>query len=480
MKLQQERVNNHFCVGTRYILSDLESTIHIFRRKLAEEQCNQEAHYPDPDPLVGQVEFYGQRPWRSGRLDPVDMQREKEGVLALQHRERTLVRHSQLIIGLQAAALKQFELFSSPRMRTEVEVQMVEELMIDQQYDVALTTLLPCIQVYRSELWTSLATAVLLKALKCAFLTMNVGGYLGLCLELAGPDSTCPEAEKARIRQNLYLVLDLKVPLPEPSLTTKSERAAVGQASRSWRDTLDGLPDPVTVDTSSFRSLIEVSLAMPPSAKVGEAFSLVVCLRNHAPDQSFVVTELACRLSVSDHEPGCRREDAVSLPAGGAETRFEFSIRPSNVEVGTCLQVHAVMFKLEQCSQVILVKTFPTPTTTEIHKGPTVSDLGRSSVRIGTRDSNVEVRFLGQEPLLVGEWFPLRLELVSGEPGPVSDIEVPVQYCKVLTVMGFRISLDPLRNALLWIAPGEPSTYCAIYRSKKYRKTCVCLLKSSF
>jgi hypothetical protein len=47
-----------------------------------------------------------------------------------------------------------------------------------------------------------------------------------------------------------------------------------------------------------------------------------------------------------------------------------------------------------------------------------------SGVRIVTRDSNVEVRFLGQEPLLVGEWFPLRLELVNRETGPVTDIEV--------------------------------------------------------
>jgi hypothetical protein len=31
-------------------------------------------------------------------------------------------------------------------MKTEVEVQMVEELMIDQQYERALATLLPCVQ----------------------------------------------------------------------------------------------------------------------------------------------------------------------------------------------------------------------------------------------------------------------------------------------------------------------------------------------
>jgi hypothetical protein len=47
------------------------------------------------------------------------MQREREGILALQYRERTLVHHSRLIIDLQAAALRQFALFGSPRTRTQ-------------------------------------------------------------------------------------------------------------------------------------------------------------------------------------------------------------------------------------------------------------------------------------------------------------------------------------------------------------------------
>jgi len=47
------------------------------------------------------------------------MQREREGILALQYRERTLVPHSRLIIDLQAAALRQFGLFGSPRTRTQ-------------------------------------------------------------------------------------------------------------------------------------------------------------------------------------------------------------------------------------------------------------------------------------------------------------------------------------------------------------------------
>ena len=42
----------------------------IKRRQLAEELCYEAAAYPVPDPLVDaeNMEFYGQRPWRPGKV----------------------------------------------------------------------------------------------------------------------------------------------------------------------------------------------------------------------------------------------------------------------------------------------------------------------------------------------------------------------------------------------------------------------------
>ncbi len=307
--------------------------------------------------------------------------------------------------------------------------------MIDGQYEPALATLLPAIQSYRAEQWSGLAAAAMLRALKCAFLTVQVEAYLGLCLELAaGQHASSPEPERARIRQNLYLVMEGKAPLPEPSLTAKSERAAVGEASQRWGDVLAALPAPLQVDISLFSSLLEVKLLLPPAAKVGESLALVLSLRNHAPDKDFIVSEVWCGLSVPAHEAACRSADVVRVPAGGAEARVEFRLRPTNAEVGTVLSVLSVSLLLEQTTKIILVKTFsaassaiaaPLAAEMKTAAGPGSSNNNSSfGVRIVTRDSNVEVRFLGQEPLLVGEWFPLRLELVNRETGPVTDIEV--------------------------------------------------------
>lgn len=55
------------------------------------------ANYPHPDPLEGwqHIEFYGQRPWRPGKLtaEPPDPQMEVNGIKALQYLEKQ-VNHS--------------------------------------------------------------------------------------------------------------------------------------------------------------------------------------------------------------------------------------------------------------------------------------------------------------------------------------------------------------------------------------------------
>lgn len=54
--------------------------------------------YPDLDPLAGEekLEFYGQRPWRSGKLnvEPLDTVKEAAAIQALQYKEKTTVNHS--------------------------------------------------------------------------------------------------------------------------------------------------------------------------------------------------------------------------------------------------------------------------------------------------------------------------------------------------------------------------------------------------
>lgn len=67
------------------------------------------------DPLQGlsSLEYYGQRPWRPGKLsaEPPDMKKEKDGIQALQYLEKTRVKHSVIILALLSDAIGQFNTY---------------------------------------------------------------------------------------------------------------------------------------------------------------------------------------------------------------------------------------------------------------------------------------------------------------------------------------------------------------------------------
>ena len=128
----------------------------IRRRQLAEELCFEADSYPIPDPLANaeNMEFYGQRPWRPGKvaIEPPDMEIEKAGIKALLFRERTLTPpHSEMIVSLLRQAIEQYQIFRSPRSESHLTVQMAEELKSAQKYKEALDLLRPVIIQYRQE-----------------------------------------------------------------------------------------------------------------------------------------------------------------------------------------------------------------------------------------------------------------------------------------------------------------------------------------
>ena len=116
--------------------------------------------------------------------------------------------------------------------------------------------------------------------MKCAFLVVNTEQYLNLCLALISSESECNESEKQRIEQNFYLVLEGKPPLPEPSLTGKSERALVGQATKLWKENLDSSGDRIYINIPSCGSAVDLCPSMPKDARLGENINIDIQLVN--------------------------------------------------------------------------------------------------------------------------------------------------------------------------------------------------------
>ena len=156
--VQTQHPGIYFQLGAEYAISRCAITVKPLvikdcaRRKLADSLCSAVSSYPSPDPLAvtaQSTEFYGQRPWRPGKQEPPDLAKEKEGIEALQYRERTRTKHSQIILDLLRLATEQFEKFKSPRMKSRLTLQMAEEQMAEGEYSSALDTLLPCLPSYR-------------------------------------------------------------------------------------------------------------------------------------------------------------------------------------------------------------------------------------------------------------------------------------------------------------------------------------------
>ncbi|CAH3108387.1 unnamed protein product, partial [Pocillopora meandrina] len=205
----------------------------IVRRQLCQGLC----HTTTPltmNPLenAGNLDFYGQRPWRQGfqGTEPPDAGIEKAGIIALQSQE-IQVDHSWVIIPLLSSAVAQFKKYKSPRMKRYLMVQMGEEYYHARDYSKALLLLGKVTWDYRREKWWSLLTSVLITSLRCAYLVGNVEEYITLSLEFTGRYVENSPEEKTRCQTNLIHVMSNECPEPEPGCDFE----AVEEAKELWK-----------------------------------------------------------------------------------------------------------------------------------------------------------------------------------------------------------------------------------------------------
>lgn len=186
----------------------------IIRKNVSKELCSNVTNYPQPDPLenFALMEYYGQRPWRPGKLtqDSPDPQTEQNGINALQFLEKQ-VNHSNIIITLYGLAISQFKTYKCPRTRKHLVLQMADEYYNSQDFSKALTLLTHMLWDFRQEKWWSIMSHVMIKALKCAFLIASVQDYMLLALELLGKFTDVSIDYKKRIYENFNRVLKVNI-----------------------------------------------------------------------------------------------------------------------------------------------------------------------------------------------------------------------------------------------------------------------------
>jgi len=397
----------------------------ISRRKLAESLCSQVTSYPQPDPLQGlnSLEYYGQRPWREGKLEPSDLGKEGQGVEALMYRERTRTKHSLMVRALLKLAAEQFEIFSCPRVVTRINIQIAEELMVEGAYSEALSLLSQHAPVYRSERWGGLLSSLLHTSLKCSYLASHLPSYTADSLELVTTQGVTP-SEVTRVWANISSILNTgKPPLPEPSLTAKSERASVGAATKAWTQLLEGSFSP-EVDVTGRDLALQFSLNIDGSVEVGSEAWIHLLIRNRG-ESDIGILGLGVAFTNSYYDQFCRHEERLQVPAGQNITVSK-SWTPLSGEVGQKVSATGAKLKVgfKQDGYVCLLFGATKP-----HEPSPLDYFSKPSLQnwecdILPRKAELEFITGHASPALVGEWARISLEITSREVELMENVQL--------------------------------------------------------
>ncbi|KAJ9597775.1 hypothetical protein L9F63_011383 [Diploptera punctata] len=405
------------------------------RKEACIELCKNVTTYPEPDPLAGwdQMEFYGQRPWRPGKLsaEPPDPEREKLGIQTLQYLEKHQVNHSMLIISLLGSAISQFKTYRCPRMRRHLVVQMAEEYYVSHDYGKALTLLTHMLWDYRSDKWWQLHTTILSRALDCAYLSANINDYVVLSLEALGPSSQLSGDQKTRIYNNVMKVL--KKIAPEGDVDVVEDE--LKHAQELWNKAVAAEPFSVAVDMNNMTACVESKARFTEAQyKADQPVQIEVFIRcldvtqsSHNYVRSYVLDILRFT-SPSTRLAGQLREyileSFVSSISGfltDQPVRNVGLFMASTDEIPLKLQLSEV-----QRSNVGLNELLEhyRPSPKNMPDFENVRPL--SATEIVPRDSKLELVVAHDAPALLGEWYPIKIHLENKEEHSVTNILICV------------------------------------------------------
>ncbi|XP_069136567.1 trafficking protein particle complex subunit 11-like [Argopecten irradians] len=429
----------------------------VNRKQLCRGVCKPLTQLVHPDPLefLDNLDFYGQRSWRQGHqsIDPPDMQRERDGIAALQNME-IQVDHSWIIIPLLNSAVAQFKKYKSPRMKRYLMVQMGEEYFHAKDYNKALMLLNKVMWDYRGERWWHLLDSILDISLKCAYLTCKIQEYVSVCLELIGSYSMRSPEEKTRIQMNLIRVISNDAPEPEPGL----DPTCVDNAKRLWMSSSSEttVPSVFSIDMQNIVPFVECKACFSTETVAADTeVQLEVYIRVNCP---FPVrfSKLSVFLNNQPYNQYCQVIDnhdvstgSDSDPRGGdlylipGQTRlYTFNFLPVKDDVDTLLEISSLVLELGsesgrcamlqwmgaggpavspvQTAQSLLPRKPAEPGSPIDWNAVDV----QGSTRIVPRKAKLDVVIQHEPPCLLNEFYLLRLEMTNKEDMDIEDIRL--------------------------------------------------------
>lgn len=413
----------------------------VKRRQAMRSVCCEALQYPPPpDPMEGIVEFYGQRPWRPGRLsaDPHDPQKEQAAILALQYNERVF-NHSAMIISFLGSAITQFKTFHSPRMRKQLVVEMANEYYYCADYGKALTLLTHMLWDYRREKWWFLASHVLNRALQCAYLSAKIQDYIQLSIEALSKHIQVPNNDKDRIFRNIMAVLNLNIPAPEPDLPASSQ----SRAMELWQTAVEKEPLTVVIDMVNISSFLEVKTKFKQNKyRMDDTIEIELFVRltyKTTLEIKAALLTVATKLETIEI-PVLDNGNSVVKLEGGKVKRFICQFKSNPHDIGSDLSIKNVSFVLDTDRRRKIVMNFKIEDNKSVEQTihPELlhfilspkSDyeydciVPLTTTSITSRECRLSIGIENAVPALQGEWFPTTFTVINNEDSSVCDMTI--------------------------------------------------------
>lgn len=442
----------------------------VKRRQAMRSVCAEALQYPPPpDPMDGIVEFFGQRPWRPGRLsaDPHDPQKEQAAVLALQYKER-IFNHSAMIISFLGCAISQFKTFHSPRMRKQLVVEMANEYFYSADYGKALTLLSHMLWDYRREKWWYLASHVLNRALQCAYLSAKIQDYIQLSIEALYKHVQVPNNDKDRILRNIMSVLNMNIPGGEPDVPA----AAQGRALELWQAAVEEEPLIVSVDMANISSFLEVKPKFKQlKYRMDEIVEIEIYVRLS------YATALKIKksyLTISSHSetieiPISDEGNSSITLEGGKVKKFNCQFKANPQDNGSDLSIKNVAFVLDSDRRRKIYLNFKVDDSTKAAEPIVHPELLHfiispkadfefdcivplTTASITSRECRLSMSVVNQSPALQGEWFPSTFTITNSEEHPIYNMKI------TLTLLSSPDNPNPETVTELSLKEGEPQS----------------------
>ncbi|XP_054735288.1 trafficking protein particle complex subunit 11 [Anastrepha obliqua] len=190
------------------------------------------------------TEFFGIRAVKTG--DPVS---EQQTNMLIRENEKSF-NHSNAIINLLSLARAQFKIYKCPRFRNKLAIDMAEEYYKSGDHANALTLYSVMLTDYRREQWSSIFSDVLLKTLRCAFLSASITDFITCSIEALSLRVRCEQKERIIVLENLWKVFKGASPI--------SHGQSAPEIIERWDNAFPAVKSPITIDLDKLTKLMEM------------------------------------------------------------------------------------------------------------------------------------------------------------------------------------------------------------------------------